>query len=613
MPTRPFHLSRTERHCSHATRLQRGAAALVLMMLLGVSIGLLVIGYARGIGGNDAADPRTIQALSKAREALLGYATTYRDTHPDEVFGYLPCPDMGTGSEGHAAPGCGGTDVTVIGRLPWRTLDLPPLRDAHGECLWYAVSGNFKNNPKTRDLLNRDTNGLIEVMGPDGTSFVAGSTPQRRAVAVIFAAGPVLPGQDRTLAATNSPTICRGNYLPTNYLDTDVASSINNGLPSFTANGLSRFIAAEHSDVTSASNDAFNDRLTTIQPTEVFERHIERRSDFEAYLTDPLIGLLRRSADCLLAYGRSNDQNGGTIEVDRKYLPWAAPLGLTGFGLPVNYADAENTLSGRLPYTAFNAAGSSYATHNNSSYQASPLLSAPLCPGWSQTDEFWNQWKDHLFYAFARGHSVPHHHGHDNDPCSVSECIDVENPAPDGIETNFAGVVIFAGAKFAGQSRNNNVNPDYGSADKNDPANYLEGVNVTSIQTSPTSDSSANRLFSKRASNDSIMCLQTLPVGSTSELFVDPTCGASTRCVADGTSLAAYRAGASNNCRIGTSGIDATCESLAQRISINNCPGSGSSTYSCKRAANDFLSSECLQGITSTKCTDAHLALTTCQ
>ncbi len=592
--------------------LQRGAAALVLMMLLGISIGLLVIGYARSVGGNDVADPRTIDAMSKAREALLGYATTYRDTHPGEAFGFLPCPDMGTGFEGHAAPGCGGKDVTVIGRLPWRTLDLPPLRDAHGECLWYAVSGNYKNNPKTNDLLNRDTNGLIEVVGPDGTSFLAGNTPDQRAVAVIFSAGPILPGQDRTLATVNPPGICRGNYLPANYLDTDVASSINNGVPSFTANGLTRFIAAEHSDVTAAANDLFNDRLTTIQPAEVFARHIERRNDFEAYLTDPLTGLLRRAADCLLAYGRSNDNDGGPVRLDYKYLPWAAPLGLPGYGLPLNYADAGTTLSGRLPYTAYNTAGSSWGTHNNSNYQATPVLSTPLCPDWDQVDSFWDHWKDHFFYAVGLAHEVPNHFGHEADPCDFGECIDVENPAPDGLQTGMAAVVIFAGAKMPGQSRNNNTNPSYGSDDKNDPANYLEGVNAVSITRNPLASIEPNRLFSKTVGNDSIMCLYT-PVGIADELRIDPTCGATARCVSDGDLLAAYRSGTNNTCRIGSSAIDVTCASLAQRISINNCPGSGSSTYSCKRAANDFLSPECLQGITSTKCIDAHAALTTCQ
>ena len=598
------------------------------MMLLGVSIGLLVMGYARSVGGNNAADPRTIEALSKAREALLGYAATYRDTHAGQAFGFFPCPDMGTGFEGHAAPGCSGADVTVIGRLPWRTLDLPPLRDAHGECLWYAVSGNYKNNPKTRDLLNRDTNGLIEVMGPDATNFVAGSTPERRAVAVIFSAGPILPGQDRTLATTNPPIICGGNYLPTNYLDTDIASSINNGVPSFTANGLTRFIAAEHSDATPADNDLFNDRLTTIQPDEVFERHLERRNDFEAYLTDPLIGLLRRSADCVLAYGRSNNDLGGPIETDRKYLPWATPLGLTTYGLDTTYADSDNTLSGRLPYSAYNAAGSIYANHNNTVYQTTPLLSTTMCPGWTQADEFWVQWKDHMFYATARGHTVPHHYGHDVDPCINSECLVVENPSPDGSpctpatcnQNNIAAVVIFAGAELPGQNRNNNTNPDYGSSDKSDPANYLEGVNVTSIQTNPTSDIDPDRMFSKIVGNDSIMCLRTLPVGASSELFLDPTCGASTTCQADGPSLANFRDPGTddNNCRIGKTVVSTACQNRADRIAINNCPGDGTTfdasgqPYSCKRAARDFLAPECLQGIHSARCQLAHLALTRC-
>ncbi len=89
-----------------------------------------------------------------------------------------------------------------------------------------------------------------------------------------------------------------------------------------------------------------------------------------------MIGLLRRSADCLLAYGRSNDSG-----LDRKYLPWAAPLALAAFGIQANYVDTQNTLSGRLPYTAFNTAGSSYTTHNNSNYQASPIAEPELMPG----------------------------------------------------------------------------------------------------------------------------------------------------------------------------------------------------------------------------------------
>jgi len=588
---------------------QQGAAAFLMMALLGLAMGLLVIGHVRNVQGDSTADGRSVQALSKAREALLGYAATYRDTRPNEVFGYLPCPDMGGAAnvEGEAQSACGATDVTVIGRLPWKTLDVPPLRDANGECLWYAVSGSFKNNPKTNDLMNRDTNGLIQVMAADGAGFVAGATPRQRAVAVVFSAGAILPGQDRALAAINPPTVCGGNYVPANYLDIDllepvVANRINNAAASATANALTTFIAAEHADRTAATNDAFNDLLMPVLPDEIFVRYLDNRADFESHLTDPLNGLLRKAADCLAVYGRTNSDG-----ISHKFLPWPAQLNVVTFGDSTNYLDS-NILSGRLPRTVRNSA--SYPLHENWNYNSAGelLLREPNCPGWNNIDEFWDNWKDHFFYAVAHAHDVADHEPHDDDPCASAECINVQDP--DGTKTDIAAVVIFSGARQAGQSRDNNANPSYMSTDKANAANYLEGVNVTSIQTNPAS-SDPNRLFSKIAGNDSIMCLVSLPVGSDTELFVDPTCGASARCVSDGTLLAAYRAGAANNCRVGTSGIDANCQTYADRIKMNNCPGAGP-TYSCKRAARDFLSYDCLLGFASAECQLAHATLTTC-
>lgn len=596
---------------SRTKHTQGGAIALALMIMIGLAIGLLVISYARNVRGNDVVNPRSIAALSKAREALLGYTTTYRDTHPGEGFGYFPCPDLGTGTEGQAASACGGTDITVIGRLPWKTLDLAPLRDASGECLWYAVSGNYKNNPKTSDLLNRDTNGLIEVMAADGAGFIAGASPTQRAVAVIFAPGAILPGQDRSLAATNPPTICGGNYAPANYLDTDTVSSIDNSAAASVSNALTRFIAAQHSDLTTAGNDAFNDQLMAIFPEDIFARHVEQRTDFEGYLTDPLTGVLRKSADCLAAYGRSNDSG-----VTYKYLPWTAPLDVSTFGNSSNYTDS-GSLSGRLPRTVYTSANTSPNT--NSNYFATPLLDETRCPGWSAVDEFWDKWKDHLFYAVGRAHRPDTSAAPDDDPCSITECIDVVDAA--GVtRTNMAAVVIFSGARLSGQNRSNSANPSYTSTDKADPANYLEGPNLGEILTNPPPGAS-NRRFSKSAANvnDTIMCLRSLPVGLDTELFVDPTCGASASCVSDGGSLAAYRSGATNNCLVGTSGILPACETLARNININNCPGDGTTfdtsgqPYSCERGARDFLSFDCLQGFATARCQLAHTALTNCQ
>ncbi len=332
---------------------QRGAAAFLLMALLGLAMGVLVFGHMRNVQRDSTADGRSVLAMAQAREALIGYAATYRDLHPNQVFGYLPCPDRGTGVEGQAQSACGGADVTVIGRLPWKTLDLPPLRDASGECLWYAVSGNFKYNPKTDDLMNRDSNGLIEVMAADGTGFVAGASPRQRAVALVFSPGAILPGQDRALATANPPTVCGGGkhyssgpdtnkYDPANYLDIDIASGIDNAAASTTANALSRFIAAEHAYRTPATNDAFNDLLMPIFPDDIFARHLDKRADMESALTDPLTGMLRKVADCLVAYGRSNDDN--SVGANYKFLPWTAKLDVSTFGTISSYIDAGGML-----------------------------------------------------------------------------------------------------------------------------------------------------------------------------------------------------------------------------------------------------------------------------
>ena len=214
-------------HQGHVKQ-QRGIALLLVLSLLGLLAVVLVIGFTGDLTRQNKRQQQTADALARAKDALIGYAANYRDDHPGQVFGYLPCPDMdGSAGEGIAKTACGATDVTVIGRLPWKSLELPPLRDGDGECLWYAVSGNFKNNPQT-SLMNWDTNGLVNIMAPDNANFVAGVAPTQRAVAVLFAPGPILPGQDRTLSSTNPPVNCGGNYTAANYLDTDGASGINN-------------------------------------------------------------------------------------------------------------------------------------------------------------------------------------------------------------------------------------------------------------------------------------------------------------------------------------------------------------------------------------------------
>lgn len=61
-------------------------------------------------------------ALTEARDALAGFAATYRDSHAGQVLVTFPCPD--TDNDGIADPPCGATDVSAIGRLPWKTLGI---------------------------------------------------------------------------------------------------------------------------------------------------------------------------------------------------------------------------------------------------------------------------------------------------------------------------------------------------------------------------------------------------------------------------------------------------------------------------------------------------------
>jgi hypothetical protein len=140
-------------------------------------------------------DMQTAHALAVAREALIGFAATYRSKeHPDADFGYLPCPDLdGDGS----SETCGTKDQASVGRLPYLTLNLPDLRDGAGECLWYAVAGSVKNNPKP-DVLNWDSTGRFRLHDASGTAIALPGDQAGLAAALVIAAGrPRRPAPQR--------------------------------------------------------------------------------------------------------------------------------------------------------------------------------------------------------------------------------------------------------------------------------------------------------------------------------------------------------------------------------------------------------------------------------
>ncbi|GAB4453847.1 MAG: hypothetical protein OHK0026_17960 [Rhodocyclaceae bacterium] len=156
-------------------RAQRGAVLVVLLAML-VAAGAYAL-----ISRVDATQPRlarersTAAALALAREALVGRALA-DDNRP----GSLPCPD--TDDDGVANTVGGNCTVSYLGRLPWKTLGLPELRDGDGERLWYALSPAFRDNPAAEPI-NSDTQGLLTLDGAGGIA------------AIVFAPGPPLAAQ----------------------------------------------------------------------------------------------------------------------------------------------------------------------------------------------------------------------------------------------------------------------------------------------------------------------------------------------------------------------------------------------------------------------------------
>jgi len=443
---------------------QRGLALLFLLILIGLAGAFFLVNTMNKSGAalSLTRDQKTQAALDMAKQALLSYvATSYAENAMSSVShnpskgvpGYFPCPDSPSSlAEGYAAGVCGSSAVSAIGKFPWYTLDLEPLRDGSGECLWYAVSGTYKFSPNgvttntsTSNMMNWDTPGLFDVLAADGSTYLAGNSPSARAVAVIFAPGSPLPGQDRSSAGGGN---CRGNYTASNYLET--ANGVNNSSVSSGASAITQFIAGQ-------TSNTFNDRLVYITRDEVWTA-IKKRPDFQAKLT----ALTQRVAECIAKYGKQNSAGLGD-----KRLPWATPLSLSNYAVDSLYDDTNNGMSGRVPYRVDN----SDSATSNSLLPPSDLFNAAsycLTPSGSLDDHDFNwysNWKDHLFYALS-GEFRPNT-GSSTNPCTVSTCVKVN-----GSGTLNAAVVMFAGERLAGQARDTDT-------DRSNIANYLEGLNAS--------------------------------------------------------------------------------------------------------------------------------------
>ena len=294
---------------------QRGAALMVMLAIMVMGALTFLVGSLSKPGMQIERGKITAAALAQAKEALIGYAITYGDKNTAYTHGYLPCPDTnndGSSDTNQGSTYCAGKDIPVIGRLPWKSLGLPPLRDGQSECLWYAVSGTFKAvaGGYMNDVMNWDTLGQFSVQGGDGNTLI-GTTAHDRPVAVIFSAGPPLNAQSHPLGTGQE---CSGDA------SNDVAAYLE---------GNNVFTPPEAIPATpialiagNSGSTINNDIALWITPGDIFNR-IKKRNDFGTFVST----LLSAATACL-----SSIPNPVTIDFDDMSETTGPPSGLVTVG-----------------------------------------------------------------------------------------------------------------------------------------------------------------------------------------------------------------------------------------------------------------------------------------
>lgn len=225
-----WHPRRTNDNRHLNLRSQRGAAFIVMLVILVMGVATIMVRSLSSSGIKIERDVKTAEALAQAKEALIGYAAS-DDTRPGE----LPCPDidgdgkltMGTDYSFGSPPLCS----SFVGYLPWFTLGLPELRDGNNEKLWYALSNDFYAGNSA--VLNSDTQGQLSITGNVTMSNVA---------AIVFAPGAPLCGKTH-----NSNNV-------TDYLEAGDGTTTSYALKSFSDD----------------CNSPYNDNLVAITASHIF-------------------------------------------------------------------------------------------------------------------------------------------------------------------------------------------------------------------------------------------------------------------------------------------------------------------------------------------------------
>jgi hypothetical protein len=311
------------RHFVPPIRRQRGVALLIMVMIIALGASWLLVTSLSEHSNRTAADREyNARVLAEAKAALVGWIATNALEATERNPGRLPCPqawgDVGSSNEGRAAGNC---VQPAIGWLPWKTLGLPPMRDAAGEQLWYAISPGWHLPSSGATLtINSESPGQLSL---DGQALVALIIAPGRALNVNpdgaqVAAGCVVRSQSRALNLPSTPP----DVL--DYLECDNASSSDY---SYTPNV-----------VDNATNPVLNDQVVAVTTADILpalEAAITKRIEREIV---PHLKTLYASSDW-----------GATISLTDPVYPYAATLPTTtyqGVGgvqgiFPANYYAAS--------------------------------------------------------------------------------------------------------------------------------------------------------------------------------------------------------------------------------------------------------------------------------
>jgi hypothetical protein len=459
---------------------QRGAVLMVMLVIMIVGTAAFLVSALNSWSLKIEHERKNSEVLAQARDALIGYAASVQvdfsvcgmSGNNCARIGDLPCPDKtGNGIAANSCGDAGGSNQGLrLGRLPWKTLGLPDLRDASGEQLWYAVSNNYKEKNRTvctspglAGCLNSDTQGTITVRGTDGSVINDGST-MSGVVAVVIAPGSVLTRQDGTTLQDRSPG---GMNLSTNYLDIATIGTITEDNADFIdGDSTNGFIQGQVKDAN--GNVIVNDQILTITQDSIMQP-VQKRVAAEV-------------KQCLIGYAK--------VPQNKGRYPWASTVSSLS---PPSYADKADYVFGRIPDIPF------IDTKTKSGNAMTDVWTAECninpVSGW------WLNWKEMVFYGLADAYKPV-------DPITTP-ALNACNPAgaclkvsPPSAQANKQFAIIVAGKRMPGQLRSNDTQ-------KGTFSNYLEAPNPTPAYTGipgiPPIPTNFSQSFPSATFNDTVV------------------------------------------------------------------------------------------------------------